>query len=593
MTALRRISTLIRPTVLGLTILAPIAALAPAALLDVGTDSRVRFSLFPLALTVYDPFIWTCLWNSLGVALAVAAGSVVPGVGLGQVIARRRFWGRPLLSALTLGLAVVPPAFLAVGLRGLYDPDGPWIWRRALGALGVPTWTYHSGWQWLAWVWAASIHGTALVAVATAAAVDEQNPDLEDAARLSGASRSRIFRTLTWPMLRPKLSASINLIFLIGLADPGAPLLLGLRRTLGFQVAAQAMRPDAFPRIAGIVLLISLLTLAWRASLLWLVERGSSSASRDAGITHRRPVAIKLVWPSLLGPLLAVVTWLTLAGAPLAGLAKLALASEPSLSDRHAFTGLGIADFLRRLSDPDAVRLIANSLLLGLLVWLVWFLAAWRLPRPFSDMRARRWQARVALMGQCVSPVATGVGVLGLLRLIDLSASVARTSPGSPAASALLDGLSVLLDPYGSPPVLLVLGTCLAYLPLRIAARDERLLETDEIGRGIEQATLAGVRGNRARRLVLQGDIARSTRWSVLWATLAATSVAPAVFLVPTIDRSPLGPGIVLLANHSGDSLAMAATLVVVAVAANWTALAFALIRGDVRRQHLEIGDLA
>ena len=113
--------------VLGLVLLAPVVALLPSALLDIGPEpeSRARFSVFPLALTALDPLIWTSLWNSVAVAVIVAVGSMVIGVTLGTVLARFRFWGRPLLVTLITAPAVVAPALLALGILALFDPLGP------------------------------------------------------------------------------------------------------------------------------------------------------------------------------------------------------------------------------------------------------------------------------------------------------------------------------------------------------------------------------------------------------------------------------------------------------------------------------------
>src|SRR5205823_12932020 len=109
-------------SVLALLILAPVLAPVPAAILDLGPESEVRLSIFPLALAVFDPLVWTSLWNGLAVAGIVAVGSLLIGVQLGRIVAHRRLWGRPILAALVVAPAVVPPAFLALGLLGPFGP---------------------------------------------------------------------------------------------------------------------------------------------------------------------------------------------------------------------------------------------------------------------------------------------------------------------------------------------------------------------------------------------------------------------------------------------------------------------------------------
>ena len=282
---LRRAIARAATSVLGLVVLAPLLALVAVAVLDIGPepDSLVRVSLFPLVLAAYDPLTWTSLWNSVAVAVTVACGSLILGVALGRIVTRWRFWGRPLLFGLFLAPAVIPPAFTALGLLGLFDPSGPRIWK-SLARVVVAPGLAERAWPWLVWTWAALIQGVALVLFATTSALRSIDPDREDAARLAGAGSRRIWWSLTWPTVRPSVAAVVNLIFLLTLADPGPPLVLGLRRSLGFQLVFSSIRPDPFPRIAALCLLILAITLAWRRLVQWWGRAGTSP-----DVKHGRP----------------------------------------------------------------------------------------------------------------------------------------------------------------------------------------------------------------------------------------------------------------------------------------------------------------
>ena len=121
--AIRRVMAYLRELVF----LAPVLALLPAAVLDIGPEpeSRIRFSLFPLALALLDPLVWTCIWNSLAVAGIVALGSLLIGVAVGGLVTVFRFWGRPALAAMIIAPAIVSPAFLALGILGFFWPIRP------------------------------------------------------------------------------------------------------------------------------------------------------------------------------------------------------------------------------------------------------------------------------------------------------------------------------------------------------------------------------------------------------------------------------------------------------------------------------------
>ena len=167
--------------------LAPIVALIPASFLDRGPGGSCRLSFFPMALTALDPHIWECFRNSILMAMAVALASRFLGVGIADIVTRRRFWGRPILAVLTCTGLVAPPAFLAVGLRALFVSDAPRFNESFRPFAG-----------WIAWFWVALSCALPLVVLAAVSGLRQFNPSAEDAARLEGASRGRVWRQFLW-----------------------------------------------------------------------------------------------------------------------------------------------------------------------------------------------------------------------------------------------------------------------------------------------------------------------------------------------------------------------------------------------------------
>src|SRR5262245_4210503 len=94
---------------LGLLVLAPLVALVPIAVLDAGPGSQVRLSIFPLALAVFDPFVWTCVGNGVVLGATVAIVAMLIGVRLGRLLAGGRSWTRAGLEWLVISPAVAPP----------------------------------------------------------------------------------------------------------------------------------------------------------------------------------------------------------------------------------------------------------------------------------------------------------------------------------------------------------------------------------------------------------------------------------------------------------------------------------------------------
>ena len=247
---LRRAISRATTSVLGLVLLAPVLALLPTAVLDIGPEpeSRARFSMFPLALAALDPLIWTSLWNSVAVAVIVAVGSLVIGVALGGLVARFRFWGRPVFSALITAPAVVAPALLALGMLGLFDPCGP----RGIGSLVDSIARVQ---EYSARIVALAGLGLGRIDPGGRPGRGHDEVGLRPSATLllrmrqdwPGQRPLRVWWTLTWPTLRPPVALGRLPRFHDHPRGPAAPLVLGLRRTLGFQMVATALGPTRFP----------------------------------------------------------------------------------------------------------------------------------------------------------------------------------------------------------------------------------------------------------------------------------------------------------------------------------------------------------
>ncbi len=580
--------------VLGLVLLAPVLALLPAAVLDIGPapESRTRFSAFPLALAALDPLIWTSLWNSVSVAMIVALGSLVIGVALGGVAARYRFWGRPLLSALITAPAVIAPALLALGLLGLFDPSGPRVIGGVVDSIARAEGYSARIWPWLVWVWAALIQGAALVVLATRSAYGRLQRCAEDAARLAGARPPRVWWTLTWPTLRPAVASAVYLVFMINLADPGAPLVLGLRRTLGFQMVATALGPDPFPRLAAIALIVLAITLAGHTLARW---RGSSvgDATSAPGANRDEPDRQMLIaaWPRAAVSFLILGCWSLIAWAPVAGLIRAGLARVPYPVHAHTLARLGIVDLLRRLTTDPAPRLLVHSVLLVLGVLALLCLLTWRPSRGSAGGLAGGWHRAVALLAVLVSPLVAGVGVLALGRTALLCSRFFAASLDWTRSGLWMERIALVFDPFFLPGLLVFVGACLAFLPRRLGIRLEP--RRDEANaRRLDQIQVAGGGRGSAVRHVWRQARAIPLATMVLWGTLAATAIAPALVLAPTVESRPIGPGVLMLIDQPEDSRAQAAALALAAIALNLLALGWASA-GAGRAGDLEAADLA
>jgi iron(III) transport system permease protein len=571
--------------VLTVAVVGPVVALPLAVLFDRGPAGETRTAphLFPLALWLFDDFAWTCARNSVIFAILVSCAALVIGGALGWLAVRRRFLGQRILRGLVLALLVVSPAFLALGLLGLWGSPGPWPWPFA-GGDGVARGVSLESWRglplWVAWVWTTLPAAVALVAQATTRSVAQLEPSWEDAARLTGVGSLRAWKTLSWPLVRPASARAAALVFLFALVEPGAPLLLGLRRTLAFQIIQAASRPEPFPHAAVWAVMTGLFGLIGWAVWRWTGGPPLLGDPLNAMAAHRAPRLARTATPlAAFASTTLLAGWAILSWLPLIGLVQLVLGQrgdEPSLA---AGSAPAVFELSRMFSDPPVPRLLANSLILGLEVGgatlaIVWLIGPRLIPAAAPKLRRGPGQA-IALL----PPLVQGVGVLALPWLAGLGAALLiDLDRGRPLANAL-GAISLDLDPVHHAWPLLSCAVGLALVPrLLLCWQGEAAVEPAPRNSpsAMDAALLAGASRARGRRLSTRFAVSRWFGRFVLASALAATNLTPALLFEPWADGQTLAPAIVVMAGEPADAQSRAAALALCAIGVNLVALAVA-----------------
>lgn len=133
------------------------------------------------------------------------------------------------------------------------------------------------------------------------------NPALEEAAQTLRAGRWEVFRSITWPLLRPGLAAAFLLTVIESLADFGNPLLLGGDRTFLATEVYSALIGRYDPNEAavyGTVLLLLVLGIfalqrAWVGSTSFVTVTGKPPSGRFAPLPRGLEVGLQaflLTW---------------------------------------------------------------------------------------------------------------------------------------------------------------------------------------------------------------------------------------------------------------------------------------------------------
>jgi molybdate transport system permease protein len=166
-----------------------------------------------------SPAEWEALRLSAMVGIAAVACVLPPAVGLGYLLATRRFRGRTAVDTVLMLPLVLPPVvtgYALLVLLGRRGPLGP-----ALDAVGLPV-----VFTWRGCVVASTVMAFPLAYRACRTAFEGLDPRLPAIARTLGASRLDVFRSVTLPLARHGLLAAAVLAFARSVGEFGATIVL-------------------------------------------------------------------------------------------------------------------------------------------------------------------------------------------------------------------------------------------------------------------------------------------------------------------------------------------------------------------------------
>jgi thiamine transport system permease protein len=293
-----------------------------------------------------DPGLRHVAWFTVWQAAASTALTLVVALPGAYVFARFDFPGRRVLHAAVTVPFVLPTIVVGSAFLALLGDDAP------LGALGL---TGTVG----AILVAHTFFNYAVVVRTVGGLWAHLDPRREDAARMLGAGRARVFWHVTLPALRPALAACTAIVFLFTFTSFGIVLVLGgpQRSTLETEIYRQTallldLRTAAALSIVQLAAVVALLGLGGLARGRRAVPLGLLATT----VTARRPST--LGERAFLAANLGVMALLL--GAPIAVLVQRSLATPggPGLDFYRALGDLG-RDTTFLVPPVDAIR---NSL---------------------------------------------------------------------------------------------------------------------------------------------------------------------------------------------------------------------------------------
>ncbi len=342
------------------------------------TTNAFTFSGFQRAYT--DPQAFEMIRNSIWFAVGSAALSLVVGTALAFLNVRTDVPFKGLFFAASIIPLVIPGILYTVAWIFLASPDIGLVNFALEPIFGDSAVNIYTVWGM---IWVEGLHLSPITFLFMVAAFRSQDPSLEESALMSGASRIKVLRKITVPLLRPAIAASVLIMMVRALESFEVPALLGLQNGIYVFTSKIYFMLRSYPQDlngAG-ALALGLLAIAVLGMLLeHVLSRGAKAYQTVTGKGFRpRPIELGK-WRPFAG--VAIIGYFLLTVVlPMSMLVYTSLLPYYQKPSVAAFKSMTFGNYADLLELSQAATALKNSLLLGAgsatLVMIFMAIASW------------------------------------------------------------------------------------------------------------------------------------------------------------------------------------------------------------------------
>jgi molybdate transport system permease protein len=204
---------------------------------------------------------WTAVELSLRVGVVATLVATPLGIAVAWLLARGRFWGKPIIDALIYLPLVLPPVvtgyllLLTFGRRGLV---GAWLYDH----LGIVF-----AFRWTGAALACGVMSFPLLVRPIRLSIENIDRRLEQAAGTLGASPWKVFATVTLPLALPGILAGMVLGFAKAIGEFGATITFvsnipGETQTISSAIYSLIQTPDGDTAALRLVIVSVVIAMA-------------------------------------------------------------------------------------------------------------------------------------------------------------------------------------------------------------------------------------------------------------------------------------------------------------------------------------------
>jgi iron(III) transport system permease protein len=320
------------------------------------------------------------LCNSLNVAMCVTILTTLIAYPLALVFSRTRLPAHGLLHSLLLLPLIAPPFVGVLGVRQLFSRFGSVnMLLMNNGAIEAPI-NWLGGGNVVGIIALQVIHLVPLLYLSVSASLQNAHISLEEAARIVGASRWRILRSVIIPLSLPGWFAGATLVFIASFTDLGTPLVFEYRHVISVQIYNMLSDLHENPVGYSFVVFTCILSIS-----LFLLSKASLMSGVFAGSARSREGLLAQPMRGIIGALIVMAVCLYIILAAVPQLAVLTIA----LSGRWFMSVLPEVWTLHHFAEVISHPLTAHSLLVSfglstaasILTLIVGLLTAYRINR--------------------------------------------------------------------------------------------------------------------------------------------------------------------------------------------------------------------
>jgi molybdate transport system permease protein len=219
-----------------------------------------------------SPAEWTAIALSLRIAIVATLCALPFGIAVAWLLARTKFWAKPLLDGIIYLPLVLPPVVTGYLLLILFGRKGP-VGAFLADHLGIVL-----SFRWTGAVLSCGIMGFPLMVRPIRLSLEAIDRRLEDAAGTLGASPFLVFLTVTLPLAMPGVIAGAVMCFARALGEFGATITFvsnipGETQTISAAIYTLLQIPGGETAVASLVAVAILLALGALVISEWFARR--------------------------------------------------------------------------------------------------------------------------------------------------------------------------------------------------------------------------------------------------------------------------------------------------------------------------------